>query len=73
MRFLFIFIAIKLFAFDYFTIKKANEYFKNKEYILAAKEYLKLNNDKALYNAANSYYKAKEYKKAIELYKKNKR
>ena len=56
-----------IFAFDFFTIKKADEYFKNKQYLQAAKEYLKINSQKALLNAANSFYKAGKYKKAIEI------
>lgn len=69
MRLLIIFIALKLFAFDYFTIKKADEYFQKGQYLKAAKEYLKIDSQKALLNAANSFYKAKNYQKAIQLYK----
>jgi len=63
-------IVIRIFAFDYFTIKKADEYYQNKQFTLAAKEYLKLNSQKGFYNAANAYYKAGKYKEAEKLYNK---
>ena len=39
-------------------------------FALTPKEYLKINTQEAIYNAANEYYKMKKYKKANELYQK---
>ena len=59
---------------DFIPIKKANSYYKNKEYKKAKKEFLKVaklkNSPTSHYNLANCYYKSKEYKKAISEYNK---
>ena len=57
---------------DFWHIKKANSYYKNKEYKKAKEEFLKVsklkNSPPSHYNLANCYYKNKEYKKAIKEY-----
>ncbi len=68
MRFLILFFAIKLFAFNIFTAIKAEYDYKTKNYQKAAKEFLDLNTQKGLLNAGNCFYKLKEYKKAIIYY-----
>ena len=53
-----------------FLFANPNILFKEGKYLKAAKEYLKIGTQEAIYDAANSYYRAKEYQKAINLYKK---
>jgi len=62
--------TLKIWGFDLFALQKAKYYESHKQYEKCAIEYLKLNSQKALYNAANCYYRAKKYKKAVEIYKK---
>ncbi len=57
--------------FDFKTIDKANEQYKNKDYKNASKTYKKvLNTPEANYNLANSLYKQEKYKDALEEYAK---
>ena len=62
-KFLILFFGVLLFA-------NPNKLFNEGKYIQAAKEYLKIGSQEAIYDAANAYYRAKQYKKAIDLYKK---
>ena len=59
---------------DFWDIKKAEKFYKNKDFKTSSKIYEKLAKTKksaeAYYNLANSYYKEKNYKKALEAYKK---
>lgn len=56
--------------FDFQTIKKANEYYENKNYEQAIKEFKSLDSSSQRdYDLANSYYKNENYNEAIELYK----
>ena len=56
--------------FDFQTINKANESYKNKEYKEASKNYEKVENTaEAKYNLANSLYKENKYKEALNKYK----
>jgi len=56
--------------FDFKTIDKANESYKNKEYKEATKNYEKIaNTSEANYNLANSLYKEGKYKEALAKYK----
>lgn len=56
--------------FDFQTIEKANESYKNKNYNEASKEYSELAvSQEQQYNLANSLYKENKYKEAIEKYK----
>jgi Ca-activated chloride channel family protein len=55
--------------FDFHHYDKANQAYKSKKFIVAAKEFKKLSpSPKSYYNSATAYYKAKNYKKAIELF-----
>ncbi len=73
---LFVFEPVKSQAFllDFLHIKKANSYYKNKEFKKAEYEFKKVvkvkNSPTSHYNLANCYYKNKEYKKAIKEYNK---
>lgn len=61
---------LKALEFDFQTIKKAKESYKNKEYKKASKNYEKVANTvEAKYNLANSLYKEKKYKEALNQYK----
>jgi len=55
--------------FDWYYIKKANEFYQAKDYNKSYKFYSKIDNDQAKFDAANSLYKSGQYKKALELYK----
>jgi Ca-activated chloride channel family protein len=58
------------FEFDFQTIKKANENYKNQDYDNAIKNFKSLEDSAQRdYNLANSYYKNGKYKDAINLYK----
>ncbi len=61
-KFLILFFGVLLFA-------NPNKLFNEGKYIQAAKEYLKIGSQEAIYDAANAYYRARQYQKAIELYK----
>lgn len=69
--FIFIFANdLKAFEFDFNTIKKANEAYKNEKYEEASKNFDKvLNTPEAKYDYANSLYKEKKYKEALTQYK----
>ncbi len=55
--------------FDFYHNNKANQAYKSKKFIVAAKEFKKISpSPKSYYNSATAYYKAKNYKKAIELF-----
>ncbi|MGB6329042.1 MAG: VWA domain-containing protein [Halarcobacter sp.] len=61
---------LKALEFDFQTIEKAKESYKNKEYKKASKNYEKVANTvEAKYNLANSLYKEKKYKEALNQYK----
>jgi len=61
---------VKALEFDFQTIEKAKESYKNKEYKKASKNYEKVANTvEAKYNLANSLYKEKKYKEALNQYK----
>ncbi len=54
---------------DFYHKDKANQAYKHKEYLSAAKEFLKLSpSPQSYYNSAVAYAKAKSYKKAAELF-----
>ena len=53
---------------DFYTIDKANNFYKNGEYQKAVNEYGKLNSNEAVYDKANSLYKLKKYDEAIKTY-----
>jgi len=54
---------------DFYHKDKANQAYKHKEYLSAAKEFQKLSpSPKSYYNSAVAYSKAKNYKKAVELF-----
>lgn len=56
--------------FDFNTIKKANEAYKNEDYKTASKEYKNISNSvQKDYNLANSLYKQGDFKEAINKYK----
>ena len=56
---------------DFWTLKKASEYYEAGQYHNASKEYAKVvHNASGYYNYANALYKEKEFIKAIKLYKK---
>ncbi|ADN09663.1 vWA domain-containing protein [Sulfurimonas autotrophica] len=54
---------------DFYHNNKANQAYKSKKFITAAKEFQKLSpSPKSYYNNAVAYYKAKNYKKSIKLF-----
>ena len=60
----------KAIEFDFQTIDKANEAYKNKEYEKASKSYDKVaKTPEARYNLANSLYKENKYKEALSTYR----
>ncbi|WP_281951344.1 VWA domain-containing protein [Nitrosophilus kaiyonis] len=72
--FLIISINAKAGLFDFKDIKKAKEYYNEKNYQKALKYFKKVAQEKksaqSFYDLANAYYKTKQYKKAIEYYNK---
>ena len=61
---------LKAVVFDFQTIEKANNNYKEKKYKEATKNYKKIaNTPEANYNLANSLYKEGKYKEALNTYK----
>ena len=57
--------------FQFENIKKANQFYENKEFKKASQEYKKISKTpQSYYNIGNSLYKDKKYKEAIEMYSK---
>ncbi len=57
-------------VFDFQTIEKANNYYKQENYKESTKNYKKVaNTSEANYNLGNSLYKEKKYKEALNTYK----
>lgn len=64
-------IDLNAFIFDFEAIEKADNYYKNKEYDKAQKEYAKIKQTpQSIYNQANALYKQEKYKEAIKKYSK---
>ncbi|RXJ89707.1 hypothetical protein CRV01_07480 [Arcobacter sp. CECT 8983] len=62
--------SLKAFEFDFETINKANEYYENKEFKEASKEFRKVaKTPESHYNLGNALYKQGEYKKALMHYR----